>query len=118
MPSTALTAAVTAMNVNPRVNPTSLVPAMLAAAMLDTAAAPIAAPNSWKVLTIPDASPASWCATFASAVVDAATKVAPMPADATLTPATSGTVPSQIAGTAVPTAATVSATSVSRRGPT
>ena len=55
----AATAAVIAAKVNPRLKPVLTVPARLAAAMLDTIATPSAAPNSWKVLRIPDASPAS-----------------------------------------------------------
>lgn len=42
----------------PRLKPELLVPEMLAAAMLETTAAPREAPNSWKVLTIPEATPA------------------------------------------------------------
>lgn len=41
------------------VNPSGVPPARLTAATLDITAAPVDAPNSWKVLTIPDATPAS-----------------------------------------------------------
>ena len=64
-----VTAATTAAVMNPRENPAELVPARLVAAMLETTAAPRAAPNSWKVLTIPEARPASCGATWPSAGV-------------------------------------------------
>jgi hypothetical protein len=60
--TSAVTAATTAAVKNPRENPAELVPARLVAALLETTAAP----NSWKVLTIPEARPASCGATWPS----------------------------------------------------
>lgn len=81
----AAAAATTAPVVNPRENPAAPEPAMLVAAMLETTAAPREAPNSWKVLTIPEATPASCGSTWPSAVTEATTNKAPMPAAATPT---------------------------------
>jgi hypothetical protein len=76
---------VTALKVKPSLNPTGSAPAVatLAAAMVEITATPSAAPSSWKVLTMPEVMPARLCSTVASAVVVAATKVAPSPAAAT-----------------------------------
>src|SRR6266508_3163781 len=115
--STAATRALTAAKVKPLVNPDWDPRVMPAAAMLETAATPIALPNSCAVLTMPDASPASWCPTLASAVVDAATKLAPTPAAATLIPATNGVVPLQKAGAAAPAAASSRPAVATGRGP-
>ena len=57
--TTAATAAATAASTKPFAKPVSVSPTRLAAATLDTTAAPMEAPNSWKVLTMPEAMPAS-----------------------------------------------------------
>jgi len=52
--------AATAATMKPFVNPVSVSPTRLTTATLDTTAAPMDAPNSWNVLTMPEAMPASW----------------------------------------------------------
>ncbi|MFY7626895.1 hypothetical protein [Streptomyces soliscabiei] len=56
------------------------------AATVETTATPMEPPTSWKVLTTPEASPASWFSTMARAVVVAVTKTAPMPSEASAKP--------------------------------
>jgi hypothetical protein len=111
------TAAATAATVNPLVKPFNVLPVRLAAATLDTTAAPMEAPNSWKVLTMPEAIPASWGATWLSAVAEAMTNIAPVPAAATTTPATTPAGCMDTAGTAMPTAAAVRPATADPRAP-
>lgn len=98
-------------------NPDAVVVLVRLAAALETAAAPAEAPNSWKVLTIPEVTPASCGATLPSAVAEATTNSAPSPAEATLTPATMAAVPDQSTGARNPAAAINKATAARGRAP-
>ncbi len=61
-------------------------PASIPAATVETTATPIEPPTSWKVLTTPEASPASSGSTMPRAVVVAVTKTAPRPTERTSRP--------------------------------
>src|SRR6187402_1986935 len=109
--------ATAAATTNASVKPLVTVPVRLAAATLENTGAPMEAPNSWKVLTMPEARPDSSGATSPSAVAAATTNRVPIPAAATVRPTTMATVPSHSTGTTNPAVATALPTTAIRRAP-
>src|SRR5690348_9773840 len=115
--STAAVRAVAAAAAKAWVKPVAPAPVRLAAARVDAVATPSAPPSSWLVLTMPEARPAWWWSVWASAVVVAATIVAPRPVAATAMPATRAGTPVPKAASAAPAAVTARPAVATGRAP-